>query len=73
MQFHHFKNRSHRSTRYTADDGSLVEVNFVADENGYRAEGASIPVAPAHVAELLRIAEQQRAEGVQFDQQGRRL
>lgn len=59
--------------RYTLDDGNVVEVTFVADENGYRAESPVIPVAPPHVAELLRIAEEQRASGIQFDEQGRRL
>lgn len=59
--------------RYTLDDGSVVEVSFIADENGYRAESPIIPAQPPHVAELLRIAEQQRAEGVQFDEQGRRI
>ncbi|XP_050720487.1 cuticle protein AM1159-like [Eriocheir sinensis] len=61
------------SYRYTLDDGSVVEVTFVADENGYRAESPVIPAQPAHVAELLRIAEEQRASGIQFDEQGRRL
>ncbi|KAK3857450.1 hypothetical protein Pcinc_036283 [Petrolisthes cinctipes] len=61
------------SYRFTLDDGSVAEVTWVADENGYRAESPLIPAIPEHVFELLRIAEQQRAEGIQFDEQGRRI
>merc|ERR1712168_1174060 len=64
------------SYRYTDTDGNPVEVLFVADEGGFQAESAAIPVAPpapAHVAELLAIAAQQRAEGVQFNEQGFRV
>ncbi|CAL4066248.1 unnamed protein product [Meganyctiphanes norvegica] len=61
------------SYSYTGDDGQLVEIRYVADENGYRAEGFGIPEAPAHVAQLLAIAEEQRAQGIQFDQQGFRI
>ncbi|XP_047469454.1 uncharacterized protein LOC125025484 [Penaeus chinensis] len=31
---------------YTAPDGSLIEVKFTADENGFQAEGNHLPVAP---------------------------
>ncbi|XP_050700772.1 uncharacterized protein LOC126987686 [Eriocheir sinensis] len=31
---------------YTAPDGTLVELRFVADENGYQPESALLPVAP---------------------------
>ncbi|XP_037780461.1 cuticle protein AMP1A-like [Penaeus monodon] len=31
---------------YTAPDGSLIEVKFTADENGFQAEGDHLPVAP---------------------------
>merc|ERR1712212_135206 len=51
----------------TLEDGSQAVVRFVANENGYRAESPLIPTPhplPAHVYELLEIAERQRAEGM---------
>lgn len=35
------------SYAYKGDDGQTYSVNYVADEFGYRAEGAHLPVAPA--------------------------
>ncbi|XP_027239225.2 endocuticle structural glycoprotein SgAbd-2-like [Penaeus vannamei] len=32
---------------YTAPDGSVIEVKFIADENGFQAESDALPVAPA--------------------------
>ncbi|KAK9721338.1 Insect cuticle protein [Popillia japonica] len=34
------------SYSYTAPDGTPIQVNWVADENGFRAEGAHIPTPP---------------------------
>lgn len=33
--------------RYYLPDGQLVELNYIADEMGFRATGTHIPVAPA--------------------------
>ncbi|XP_063587525.1 endocuticle structural glycoprotein SgAbd-9-like [Penaeus indicus] len=37
---------------YTAPDGSLIEVKFVADENGFQAESDALPVAPEFPHEI---------------------
>ncbi|XP_064084080.1 cuticle protein AM1159-like [Macrobrachium nipponense] len=59
------------SYRFPLDDGSgFVEVRYAADENGFRAESPFLPTphpTPAHVIELLRIAEEQRAAGITFE------
>ncbi|KAK4304185.1 hypothetical protein Pmani_023819 [Petrolisthes manimaculis] len=55
---------------FTLPDGTVAQVNYVADEFGYRAESPLIPTPhplPAHVHELLRIAEEQRAAGITFN------
>ncbi|XP_045101412.1 cuticle protein AM1159-like [Portunus trituberculatus] len=62
--------------RFPLPDGSIAEVRFFADEGGYRAESPLIPTPhplPAHAQEQIRIAEEQRAQGITFDNQGRRL
>ncbi|XP_068226249.1 cuticle protein AM1159-like [Palaemon carinicauda] len=59
------------SYSFPLPDGSgIAVVSYVADENGFRAESPLLPVAPpapAHVEELLRIAEEQRAAGITFE------
>ncbi|XP_068226250.1 cuticle protein AM1159-like [Palaemon carinicauda] len=56
---------------YPLSDGSgFIEVRYVADENGFRAESPFLPTphpTPAHVLELLRIADEQRAAGITFE------
>lgn len=34
------------SVSYTAPDGNLIQLRYIANENGYVAEGAHLPVAP---------------------------
>ena len=41
---------------YTEPEGRVITVNWVADENGFQASGAHLPVAPPtpdHVVKLL--------------------
>ncbi|XP_069942768.1 cuticle protein AM1159-like [Cherax quadricarinatus] len=51
-------------------DGTLAEVRYIADDLGFRVESPLLPTPhpdPPHVAELLRIAEEQRAQGITFE------
>ncbi|XP_045621208.1 cuticle protein AM1159 [Procambarus clarkii] len=62
--------------RLTFPEGGTAEVRYVADENGFQPQSDLIPTPhplPAHVHDLLRIAEEQRAQGVQYDQRGFRI
>ncbi|KAK6621290.1 hypothetical protein RUM43_011596 [Polyplax serrata] len=45
------------SYSYTAPDGQVITVNYVADENGYRAEGAHLPTPPPIPAEIAKSLE----------------
>lgn len=36
------------SVSYTAPDGTPIQLKYVANENGYVAEGAHLPVAPVY-------------------------
>ncbi|XP_076038723.1 cuticle protein AMP1A-like [Oratosquilla oratoria] len=58
------------SYTYTDDDGNSFTITYVADERGFQPQGDHLPVAPLappHVAELLRIADEQRAAGITFE------
>merc|ERR1712142_277951 len=68
------------SYTFTLADGTLAVVTYLANEAGYTAQSDLLPVAPEklhpdppHVVELLRIAAEQREQGVQFDAQGFRI
>nr|CAD7439246.1 unnamed protein product [Timema bartmani] len=43
--------------RYTAPNGVLIETRYSADENGFRAEGAHLPVGPPIPEYILRSLE----------------
>ncbi|CAG9127102.1 unnamed protein product [Plutella xylostella] len=42
------------SYKYTAPDGSVVQFNYVADENGYQPQSDSLPVGPEIPAAIVR-------------------
>ncbi|XP_027218486.2 cuticle protein AMP1A [Penaeus vannamei] len=54
----------------TLEDGTQAVVSFIANENGFQPSSNILPTPhplPAHVFELLEIAERQRAEGIVFN------
>merc|ERR1711874_130411 len=68
------------SYTFTLADGTVAVVTYLANELGNTVESDLLPVAPQkihpdppHVAELYRIAEQQRSQGIQFDNRGFRI
>ncbi|XP_032676866.1 endocuticle structural glycoprotein SgAbd-1-like [Odontomachus brunneus] len=40
--------------QYTAPDGTPIALSYVADENGFRPQGAHLPVAPAVPEQIQR-------------------
>ncbi|XP_042222803.1 cuticle protein AM1159-like [Homarus americanus] len=64
------------SIRFFYPDGTQEDLRFTADEFGYQPQSALLPTPhplPAHALEQLRIAEEQRAAGITFDQRGFRV
>ncbi|ROT62344.1 Cuticle protein AMP4 [Penaeus vannamei] len=58
------------SFRFPLTTGGFAEVSYIADENGYQPTSDLLPTPPplpAHVFELLRIADEQRAQGITFN------
>ncbi|XP_076270266.1 endocuticle structural glycoprotein SgAbd-2-like [Rhynchophorus ferrugineus] len=54
------------SYSYTAPDGTPITVTWVADENGFRAEGAHLPTPPPVPAEIQKaLAQIAQAQSVQ--------
>lgn len=48
-----FVNVVRGSYTYVGDDGKTYTVNYVADENGFQAEGEHIPVSPEAIAKSI--------------------
>ncbi|XP_071551776.1 cuticle protein AM1199-like [Panulirus ornatus] len=64
------------SFRFPLDDGTIADFQFVANENGYQVQSPVIPTPhplPAHAAEQVAFAEQERARGARWDELGRRI
>ncbi|KAB7498018.1 hypothetical protein Anas_09111 [Armadillidium nasatum] len=62
--------------RFPFRDGTFGEVRYVADENGYRPESALIPTPhplPAHAIEQIRVAAEQRARGINWEDPNYRI
>ncbi|KAG7176950.1 Cuticle protein [Homarus americanus] len=60
----------HSSLSYPLPDGSFAEVSYTADEFGYNVNSPLLPTPhplPAHAQEQIRIAEEQRAQGITFE------
>lgn len=59
------------SYSYTAPDGSLISLSFIADENGFRPMGDHLPTPPPIPAQIInslqqidqRIEDDQQAQG----------
>ncbi|XP_053631863.1 cuticle protein AMP1A-like [Cherax quadricarinatus] len=54
--------------RFPLDDGTIAEVRYIADENGFQPQSDLIPKdhpLPAHALQQIRFAEEQRAKGVE--------
>ncbi|XP_019867080.2 endocuticle structural glycoprotein SgAbd-2-like [Aethina tumida] len=60
------------SYSYTAPDGTPITVNWIADENGFRAEGSHIPTpppVPEAIQRSLQVVPQSRPQQQPFQPQ----
>lgn len=53
---------------YTSPEGYPIKVTYIADENGFRAEGVHLPTAPPIPEAILRSLEYNRAHPEEDDQ-----
>ncbi|KAK3857449.1 hypothetical protein Pcinc_036282 [Petrolisthes cinctipes] len=64
------------SFRFPLDDGTIAEVTFIANENGYVPQSDLIPTPhplPEHVVETLRLVDELVRQGATWDDQGTRV
>jgi len=54
-------------SRYTAPDGSLIEVTYVANEDGFQPEGDHLPIAPEFPHEIPEFVLRQIAKAAEED------
>jgi hypothetical protein len=53
---------------YTSPEGFPIKVTYIADENGFRAEGEHLPTAPPIPVAILRSLEYNKAHPEEDDQ-----
>jgi hypothetical protein len=53
---------------YTSPEGYPIKLNYIADENGFRAEGAHLPTPPPIPDAILRSLEYNRAHPEENDE-----
>ncbi|KAJ8972434.1 hypothetical protein NQ317_016676 [Molorchus minor] len=59
------------SFQYTAPDGAAIQLQYVANENGFQPQGAHLPVAPPIPVEIQRALEWNAAHPEEEDGGGR--